>query len=121
MIGSKRQEQETMDTIVIFDTESGMADIRPVLSVDHEKVQAEGYSVPIGDTKAFTGRRGRIFAVNAPADATSDYRRIAELEKSTVLRQITRYTDNTKDQPIDFLKYILIGIIAVMAIILALK
>lgn len=120
-------EYNTGDVLVTFDPDNQTGDVVPVTSINHERVLGAdsygkvNYAVPLSDLKVFTGRKGRIFFYNAPQESIKDTQRLADLEKSTVLQQITRYHDNATQQPIDVMKYVLVGIIGIMGIILALS
>jgi hypothetical protein len=119
MFFKSNKQEETRDMLVTIDPDSGQADIQQIKEINSERILTHGYSVPIGDTRAYTGRKGRIFVVNAPAEATSDYKRIAELEKSVVLKQITRYKDDPGKNEIDLKFYIVLGGLILMGLILA--
>jgi hypothetical protein len=47
--------------------------------------------VPHSDVKAYTGRKGRIFVTPTDLGHVLEYKSMARLEQSTVLRQITLY------------------------------
>jgi len=120
-------EYTTGDVLITFDAENQTGDVVHVTDVNHERVLGADsygrthYAVPISDVKIFTGRKGRIFFYNAPSESIMDTQRIADLEKSTVLQQITRYHEPANHQPIDVMKYVLVGIIGIMGVILALS
>ncbi|MBY9082623.1 hypothetical protein KIH86_25365 [Paenibacillus sp. HN-1] len=126
MLGLAKQEPyEPQDTLMIYKDEDGTADVATVIDVNDERLYAENaitsYTIPVGQYKTYTGRKGRIFVVGAPLDAVSDYQRIAALERSTVLRQITHYQGDPPEpvrKPIG--RYILIGL-AVMVFLIILK
>lgn len=133
MFGFFKRNQEddefypaTRDILVTFNPDSQTADIVHVTDINHERVLGaelggNHFSVPIQDVKAFTGPKGRVFFYNAPEESIQDVQRIAELEKSTVLRQITRYHDIEVQPPVDFMKYVLIGILGLTILILVIK
>lgn len=120
----KQEPYEPQDTLMIF-KEDGTADIASVTDINDERLYAENaitsYSVPVGDYTSYTGRKGRIFLCGAELDAVSDYQRIAALERSTVLRQITHFQgDPPMPMPKPIGRYILIGV-AVMIFLIILK
>lgn len=83
------------DRIVIFE-ESGTADIATVIDTDDQAIYAASavheYAIPIGDIKkVYVGPSGRIYTLFADSDYVRDTERLAELEKSIVLRQITHF------------------------------
>lgn len=89
---------EPRDVLVVF-REDGTAEIAPVDDINDERIYAESYdgnySVPIGDVKSYTGRKGRIFLFPTTVENVTDCQRIAALERSTVLRQITHFADES--------------------------
>jgi hypothetical protein len=95
MLNIKRdKEVELRDVLIVISTD-GTADIMPVTDIDEIRVYGSGsdgdYSVPLSDVKAYTGRKGRIFVTPTDLDHVLEYKSIARLEQSTVLRQITLY------------------------------
>lgn len=108
------------DQVVILES-SGIADIATVIDEDNDRVYAvsesQDYSIPIGDLRAYVGSRGKIYHIGADTDYIADTKRLAALEKSTVLQQIT----NFKSMPLDddksgisvrdILTYALVGIL----------
>jgi len=118
----KESESVIQDVLIVF-SDNGTADIATIIEISDERILALGeveYAVPLGDSKAFIGRRGRIFCYPSTAENITDVKRIAALERTTVLRQITlfekeaRVTDLKK--PIG--KYLIIGLILFIGIIL---
>lgn len=93
MVSKLRKPVPDRDRVVII--EEGTADIATVFDIDDRAVYAESqtqdYAIPIGDLKPFVGSTGRIFVLNADAEYISDTKRLAELEKSIVLRQVTHF------------------------------
>ncbi|MEK4477816.1 hypothetical protein NSQ91_31895 [Paenibacillus sp. FSL R7-0048] len=125
MLGANKEPYEPQDTLVIF-KDDGTADVAAVIEINDDRLYAESamtsYSVPVGDFSSYTGRKGRIFLTGATIEASSDYQRIAALERSTVLRQITHYQG---DPPIaaagmSLLKKMLIGV-GIVALLIFLK
>lgn len=83
------------DRVVIFD-EGGTADIATVLETDDQALYAasvtQEYAIPLGDIKkVYVGPSGRIYALFADSDYVRDTERLAALEKSIVLRQVTHF------------------------------
>jgi hypothetical protein len=116
----------THDVLVILSS-NGTAEIAPVLEINEERILAYGeveYSVPIGEAKVYIGRRGRIFTYPASEENITDTKRIAALERSTVLRQITMF-EKERMSPAGKLplgKLMLIGaIVLIVIIVLAVK
>lgn len=82
------------DLICIFQ-ENGTANIAPVTEINDERIYAESldgnFAVPLGDVKSFTGPKGRIFLYPTTVENVADSQRLAALERSIVLRQITHF------------------------------
>lgn len=120
---NSREPYEPQDTLMVF-KEDGTADIASVMEINDDRIYAENavttYSVPVGEFATYTGRKGRIFLCGATVDAVSDYQRIAALERSTVLRQITHFQGDPAlpagKMPIG--RYLLIGLAALIFIII---
>jgi hypothetical protein len=93
-INKRDKEAELRDVLIVISTD-GTADIMPVTDINEERVFGSGsdgdYSVPHSHLKAYTGRKGRIFVTPTDLDHVLEFKSIARLEQSTVLRQITMY------------------------------
>lgn len=107
----KEKEEQQRDVLVLI-SEDGTADIMPVSSVNEERVYGIGadgdVSIPHSHIKSYTGRRGRIFVTPTDLDHVLEYKSIARLEQSTVLRQITLYepAPNEDQAKFDLMKLI---------------
>lgn len=117
-----REPYEPQDTLIIF-KEDCTADIASVMEINDDRLYAENavttYSVPIGEVVTYTGRKGRMFLCGATVEASSDFQRIAALERSTVLRQITHFQgDPLPPGKMPIGKYILIGVAALILLII---
>lgn len=107
------------DQVVIIE-DSGIADIATVLEEDNERVYAvsesQDYSIPVGDLRAYVGSRGKIYFLCADTDYVADTKRLARLEKSIVLQQITNFRSmpNEEKKSIsirEILTYVMIGVL----------
>lgn len=100
MISKLRKPAPDRDRVVIIE-ENGVADIATVFDYDDTAVYAsspvEDYAIPIGDLKPFVGSGGRIYVLNADSEYVRDTQRLAALEKSIVLRQITHFVKPKED------------------------
>lgn len=117
-----REPYEPQDTLIIF-KEDCTADIASVMEINDDRIYAENavttYSVPVGEFVTYTGRKGRVFLCGATVEASSDYQRIAALERSTVLRQITHFQgDPLPPAKMPLGRYILIGVAALIVLII---
>lgn len=94
MIGRLRKTVVERDRIVIFE-ENRTADIAVVYDRDDTTLYASSatqeYAVPLGDVQTYVGDAGRIYLLGAEPDYVRDTERLAALEKSIVLRQITMF------------------------------
>lgn len=124
---NSREPYEPTDMVCIY-KDDGTADIAPVTSINDERIFAQSassnYSIPLGDVKSYTGPQGRIFLYPSTIENVTDCQRIAALERSTVLRQITHFADRGAiEEPMKMskMKLILIGGAVVLLLILLLK
>lgn len=122
----KRDIIPDRDKVVILESD-GTADIATVIDQDDERLFAvaddgQEYSIPIANAQPFVGSRERIFYVGAEPDYVTEMQRIAKLERSVVLRQITNYhddpdVDKKQIQLREIILYILIVILIIGVII----
>lgn len=119
MISKLRKTVPERDRVVIIE-ENGLADIATIIDEDEQAVYAESsvqdYAIPFADLKAYTGPSGRIFCLQADSDYVRDTERLAALEKSIVLRQITHFEKPPQEDQggiklKDIMLYVLIGIL----------
>lgn len=83
------------DQVVIF-ADDGTADIATIIETDDQAIYAasgaQEYAIPMGDIKkVFVGPTGRIYTLFADCDYVKDTERLAALEKSIVLHQVTHF------------------------------
>ena len=121
---SKKQDElnfETDDRLIIYDLEQRTTDIYFVTSVDDEKVIAAGRAVvPKADCIVTVSEIGRVYTYNAPTELIVEVERLARLEQSIVLQQLTSYTEPIKDNPnTDLTKWALFGLLFVAIIVAA--
>lgn len=113
---NKRRDEvmaDTKDVLIVFDHDKKISDINRVDEVDAEKVVVYGkYVVPIADCEITTGGEGRHFFYRAPSRSVQETNRLAQLERSLVLSQITQYK-KPQEQQTDITKILLIGVICV--------
>lgn len=92
----RSKDVRPVDQLVILSTD-GTADFADVMEITEECIRASSpehdYSIPVGDVRQFVGGpTGRTLVYAATLDNVQDTKRLAELEKSIVLRHITQYT-----------------------------
>ncbi|AIF45732.1 hypothetical protein [Virgibacillus sp. SK37] len=111
---------ETNDLLIVFNENNRTSDINFVSEVTEEAVTVDGlYKVPLGDCEITTGKDGRNFFYRAPAQSITETERLAQLEQSMVLNQITNYQPPVMPNSIDWVKGLLIGLIFIAFIVLA--
>lgn len=123
---NNNDEYEPQDVLCVF-KDDGTADIANVVSINDERILAgpfvgEQYAIPIQEVKVYNGPRGRIFLYPSTVENVVDCQRIAALERSTVLRQITMFAQDElppPSRPINRL-LILAAVVVVLIIIILL-
>lgn len=118
---TKKEEDEfafaTRDILIVFDDEQKTSDICTISHIDHESVIVAGkYKVPVLDCVVTTGIDGRNYFYNAPTQSIVETKRLADLERSMVLEQITSYRPPVIPGSLDWVKVIL-AILLFIAII----
>src|SRR5690625_2914401 len=103
---------ETNDLLIVFDNDKKTSDIKHVTEVTGEAVISAGYyKVPLEDCEITVGSDGRNFFYRAPSNSVMETQRLAQLELSTVLSQITAYQEPIPPTSIDWTKGLLFGLI----------
>lgn len=123
MLGRAKQEPKT-DWLVVL-SQDGTADVAFVEDVTADTVYAESsisnYAVPADDLRKFVGGTGRVYVLGADEEYITDVRRLAALQKSMVLSQITAFERPREDKKEgiglkNILLYVLIGILLLAVI-----
>lgn len=110
---------ETDDLIVIFDDENKTSVIERISEIRGGAIYVTGkHAVPIEDAEMSNGVEGRIFFYRAPAESVAETRRLAKLEQSMVLNQITAYKAPVPPNTMDWTKALLFGLIFVAFIVM---
>lgn len=121
LVGTKPEEPQKRDTLVIM-SDDGTADIVTVKDISEDRINGGNYAIPTGDVKSYTGPRGRIFVYPSTFENIQDARRLAGLEKSIVLRQLTQYSPpEIPDERRDITKLLPWIVIVILVIIVAVK
>jgi hypothetical protein len=113
MISFKRKKEEeffpeTSDVLIVFDEDKRTSDIQRITDVREGVLYANGlYAIPILDCEITTGAEGRNFFYRAPSQAIMETQRLAELERSIVLNQITAYKPPVLPSSMDWTKALL--------------
>lgn len=91
---------ETNDILIVFDDEKKTSDIKRINKIDSETIWVDGiYKIPLLDCEVTNSEEGRNFFYRAPSESIRNVRRIAELEKTTVLQQITSFKPAQPPKP----------------------
>lgn len=121
---NKKNEDEffpvSTDRLVVIDTEKRTTDVVYIDSVDEMAVTSTGrYKVPRADCDVFTSPEGLVYILKAETQFVSETIRLAALERSVVLHQLTQYKPEPKENPnLDMTKWLL-GFLLFIAIIVA--
>ncbi|MDG5787778.1 hypothetical protein QA612_09725 [Evansella sp. AB-P1] len=119
MLKRKKEDmfEETSDLLIIFDNDLKTSDVQRVTHIDEESVEVTGiYKVPLQDCEVTNGIEGRNFFYRAPSQSVQEVKRLAQLEKSMVLQQITSYKP-PREEGVDITKIGLMILIFVAFII----
>lgn len=122
---SKKDQSEKRDLLIVLSSNQ-TADIATVYEQNDESIlamsNANDYCVPQADVTCYVGSSGRIYAYGAKEELIQETKRLAALEKSIVLRQITNFNEKLIPEEIkkvslkEILMYLLIGVL-VLAVI----
>lgn len=94
-------EAERRDTLIVL-SDNQTAAIATVHDQDAVSVHAasidQEYTIPLSDLKSYVGETGIIYVYKAPEENVEEVRRLAALEKSIVLKQITHFQERTIEE-----------------------
>lgn len=124
MFNKKRKEEENFldldDRLVVYENDGHNCEIYYVTEVNDESVIVAGRAVvPKGDCVVSTSSEGRIWLYDAPKKHVHEVERLARLERSMVLQQITNYKPEPPVNPNLDLKFWALAILLFVAIIAA--
>lgn len=109
---------ETNDILIIFDDEKKVSEIHRINEFTEESAIVTGkHNVPIGDCEITNSNEGRHFFYRAPSQSIQETRRLAQLEKSIVLNQITNYRPHDDEPKGDIMKILLVATIMLAFIV----
>ncbi len=104
----------TNDVVIVFDDEKKISDIKRINEIRDNSLYVHGhYNIPIEDCEITNSEEGRNFFYRAPTQSITETKRLAQLEKSIVLRHITEYKPPQDANGMDITKMMLIGAIIV--------
>lgn len=109
---------ETDDRLVVYDADRRICNMYYITHVDDESVMAAGKAkVPKEDCQVANSDEGLVYLYNAPTEIIKETERLARLEESIVLRQITQYEEPEVPNPnMDLFKWALV-VLLIVAII----
>ena len=123
LFNRQKDDDFTMDTndlLVIFDNDNKTSDIARVTCVEDGAVTCAGrYKVPVLDCEVTTGPEGRIFFYRAPSQSVLETERLAKLEYTAVLNQVTAYKPPVPPSSMDWTKGLLFALLFVALIVAA--
>lgn len=113
---------ETNDLLIVFDDDKKVSDIHRVTTVEENAVIVAGKCmVPLDDCVITTGKEGRNFFYRAPSQSIRETERLARLEMSTVLEQVTAYRPPVPPTAFDWTKGLLFGLVFVAFIVMGIS
>jgi hypothetical protein len=113
---------ETSDILIVFDDENKTSDIRRIDEIREGTIYVTGkYAIPLEDCEITTGQEGRNFFYRAPSQSILETIRLAHLEQSIVLNQITAYRQPVPPAAMDWTKGMLFGLVFVAFIVMGLS
>lgn len=123
---SKKQKDEffpeTNDIVIVFDDDNKSSDIQRIDEIREGVIYVTGkYAIPIDDCQITTGAEGRNFFYKAPADSVFETQRLAALERTLVLTQITAYRPPMPPAAMDWTKGLLFGLVFIAFIVMGLS
>lgn len=109
---------ETDDRLVVYDADRRICNMYYITHVDDESVMSAGkVKVPKDDCQVANSEEGLVYLYNAPTEIIKETERLARLEESIVLRQITQYEEPAVPNPnMDLFKWALV-VLLIVAII----
>lgn len=120
---NKKEEENFLDLddrLVIYENDGHNCEIYYVTEVSDESVIAAGRAVvPKADCHVSTSSEGRVWLYNAPKSHVHEVERLARLEQSIVLRQITNYKPEPPPNPNLDMKFWALAALLFVAIIAA--
>lgn len=122
----KKSENEfyadTEDLLVVFDNDNKTSSIERVSEIRDGAIYVTGkHAVPIEDVEISNGMEGRIFFYRAPTQSIAETERLANLERSLVLNQITSYKPPVDPNGMDIQKIFLMGLILVAFVVIGIS
>ncbi|MFP3674963.1 hypothetical protein SB724_19190 [Bacillus sp. SIMBA_031] len=110
---------ETDDLLIVFDEDSKTSEIHRISDFREDRIIVTGvHSIPLQDCEVTNSVEGRHFFYRAPQKSIAETKRLAQMEKSMVLSQITHYKPREEQKNMDLNKIFLMIIVFVLILIL---
>ena len=108
------------DRLVVIDVQQRTSEIVYLDEITDTHVQATGrIVVPKEECEVKTSPEGRVWIVKADTHVITELERIARLEQSIVLKQLTNYKQPVVDNPNMDMKFWALALLLFVAIIVA--
>ncbi|MEH7126024.1 hypothetical protein V7127_22695 [Bacillus sp. JJ1773] len=127
MFGFRKKQKdeffpETNDIVIVFDDDNKSSDIQRIDEIREGTIYVTGkYAIPLEDCEITTGTEGRNFFYRAPQQSVFETERLAALEQSLVLTQITAYRPPMPPAAMDWTKGLLFGLVFIAFIVMGLS
>lgn len=122
MFNRNKKEEENLlemdDRLIIYESDGHNCEIYYVTEISDEAVICAGrVVVPKADCHVSMSAEGRVWLYNAPKAHVHEVERLAQLEKSMVLRQMTNYNPEKPVNPNLDMKFWAMAFLLFVAII----
>lgn len=122
---SKKQEDQQQeyyeDRLVVIESDSTVCEIYDNVTIDEDSLNASGardLKVPKADCIVKVSETGRVWIYNAPEQHVANTERLAALERSMVLKQLTMYKPEDPQNPNSDLRFwAVVGICIVLSFV----
>lgn len=112
--------ETSTDRLIVMDVDKRTADVVFIDDVNDQAVTSTGrYKVPRADCDVFTSSEGLVYVLKSDTQYVSETQRLAALERSVVLSQITMYKPEEKPNPNLDMRFFVVAALLFVAIIAA--
>lgn len=123
MLSLKKKDDEffpdTDDILIVFDDDNKTSEIHRISEIRQGTLYVTGkHAIPVDDCEITNSKEGRNFFYRAPSQSVKETMRLAALEQSMVLSQITAYKPPIPPASMDWTKGLLFGIVFLAFIVL---
>lgn len=121
LLSKKNQQPVIRDRVIVFDDEAKTCEILPVEEENEEVVRTANKTFPRQDLTLTLSKAGRVYVFRAPSRIIELTEHLAKVERNTIIRQIAQYKRPFEETKVDWFKFIVISVLAVIAIVGAVK